>query len=205
MPSPFEVLEIDRTASEETVHRAYRRRVKEVHPDHGGSAAEFRAVQSAYEDALADVHAAAETDPSATTIGPVSVRFLDYEVLTDREWALDDPDLFTKAAGADLEAAEYGEITVRSDQPLLQSVEQEGHDWPYSCRGGACANCAVAVLRGELSQPVNHVLPAEAIDRGIRLSCVGEPITEELAVVFNVKHLPAIADLRLPPRPADSR
>jgi hypothetical protein len=39
------------------------------------------------------------------------------------------------------------------------------------------------------------------LDRGIRLSCVGAPITDEMRVVFNVKHLPDLDELRLPPRP----
>jgi len=38
-------------------------------------------------------------------------------------------------------------------------------------------------------------------DRGIRLSCVGEPITDDLKVVYNVKHLPDLDELRLPPGP----
>jgi hypothetical protein len=49
--------------------------------------------------------------------------------------------------------------------------------------------------------PVSHVLPEELLDRGIRLSCVGAPITEELAVIANVKHLPTLEELRLPPGP----
>jgi hypothetical protein len=36
------------------------------------------------------------------------------------------------------------------------------------------------------------------LDRGIRLSCVGVPTTEELKVIYNVKHLPDLDDLLLP-------
>ncbi|MFB6128192.1 MAG: ferredoxin Fer, partial [Halorhabdus sp.] len=203
MPSPFEVLRIDRTASEDAIHRAYRRRVKTAHPDQGGSAAEFQAVQSAYEELLERRRESEQpSEGSESTIRQVEVTYLDYAVLEDHGWDLDDAGLFEKAAAADLTAAEYGTLSVRPDRNLLEAAEQAGQAWPYSCRGGACANCAVAVCRGELSQPVNHILPAEALDRGIRLSCVGKPITDELAVVYNVKHLPMIADLRLPPRPA---
>jgi hypothetical protein len=42
------------------------------------------------------------------------------------------------------------------------------------------------------------------LDRGIRLSCVGAPETEELQVVYNVKHLDELDELRLPPRPFES-
>jgi curved DNA-binding protein CbpA len=47
--SPFEVLEIDPDASEAEIERAYRRRIKESHPDLGGTVEEFRAVKAAYE------------------------------------------------------------------------------------------------------------------------------------------------------------
>jgi hypothetical protein len=39
------------------------------------------------------------------------------------------------------------------------------------------------------------------LDHGIRLSCVGAPVTGRMRVVYNVKHLPDLDELRLPPRP----
>lgn len=45
--NPYNVLGIDRTADPKTIRRAYRRRAKECHPDVGGSAAEFEAVNEA--------------------------------------------------------------------------------------------------------------------------------------------------------------
>jgi len=47
--SPYEVLGVDAGASDEELKRAYRRRLRETHPDTGGSAEEFRAVQQAWE------------------------------------------------------------------------------------------------------------------------------------------------------------
>jgi hypothetical protein len=55
-----------------------------------------------------------------------------------------------------------------------------------------------------MSMPVNHILTPEMVDRGIRLSCVSEPLTDELRVVYNVKHLPGLDELRLPPGPGSS-
>jgi hypothetical protein len=47
---PYPVLGVEPAANEETVRRAHRRRVLETHPDRpGGSGAEFRRVQAAYE------------------------------------------------------------------------------------------------------------------------------------------------------------
>ncbi|MFC4990130.1 DnaJ domain-containing protein, partial [Saliphagus infecundisoli] len=40
MESPFDVLRIAPDADDAEIERAYRERVKEAHPDHGGSADE---------------------------------------------------------------------------------------------------------------------------------------------------------------------
>lgn len=47
--TPYEVLGVAASATEEQLRRAYRRRLRETHPDTGGAAAEFTAVQLAWE------------------------------------------------------------------------------------------------------------------------------------------------------------
>ncbi|WP_096389533.1 ferredoxin Fer [Halopenitus persicus] len=231
MRSPYEVLGIDADADDGEIERAYRRRVLETHPDHGGSAREFQTVREAYEAIVdgdgtvemdrieedgdgsdVDVRGAddgaseSDGDSSRDAGGPepaATVEYLDYERLTDHGWDLGDEDLFEKAAEADLPHAAYGKFLVQPGESLLEAAENRGFAWPYACRGGACANCAVAVIEGELSIPANNVLSEELIDSDIRLSCVGEPLTDELRIVFNVKHLPGLEELRLPPHPFD--
>jgi hypothetical protein len=46
--SAFEHLDLPPTADAEEVKRAYRRRVKDVHPDHGGDSESFRRLRDAY-------------------------------------------------------------------------------------------------------------------------------------------------------------
>jgi curved DNA-binding protein CbpA len=46
---PFAVLGVSRTASDAEIHAAYRADVRRTHPDAGGSAAAFEAIQNAYE------------------------------------------------------------------------------------------------------------------------------------------------------------
>lgn len=46
--SAYSLLGISASASMDEVQTAYRNRVKDVHPDHGGSAAEFRRLREAY-------------------------------------------------------------------------------------------------------------------------------------------------------------
>jgi len=226
MDSPFDVLDLDRGADQEEVEQAYRERVKQAHPDQGGSAAEFRRVRDAYQ-AIVSGEQEAEieranpergshrararaTPPEESTEEQRSdeptrrtVEFLNYDILADHGWAVDDPDLFEKAARADLGPPDYGRVTVDGDESLLEAAEDDGHSWPFACRGGACANCAVAVDSGDIDQPVDHILPDEMVERGFRLSCVGSPVADDTRVVYNVKHLPGLEDLRLPPHPFD--
>lgn len=231
MDSPFDVLSIEPDASDAEIDRAYRKRVLETHPDQGGSAEELQRVRAAYEQVKSGELVSPERglngetwrepDPAAgATEEPDEpddetddeteakqdgrrVEFLNYDVLSDHGWTLDDDDLFEKASEKDLDPEDYGRILVKSRESLLEAAEERGFTWPYSCRGGACANCAVAVTEGEMEMPAGQILTPEYIDQGIRLSCISAPTTEETRVVFNVKHLPGLDDLRLPPRQFD--
>lgn len=222
--SPFDILGIDPEASDEEIVSAYRERVKEAHPDQGGSTDEFQRVRTAYEqlqrgyqpdalDVAEDEVAADEadetsestdgtaqsTDDDPTDTGP-RVEYLNYETFSDHGWDLGDDDLFEKAAAADLTPEDYGVFSYDGGRNLLQTAEDCGYSWPFACRGGACANCAVAVVEGAVEMPSNHILSQEMVDRGIRLSCISEPTTDHLKIIYNIKHLPGLDDLRLPPQ-----
>ncbi|WP_128903674.1 ferredoxin Fer [Halorubrum amylolyticum] len=218
MVSPFDVLDVDEDADEAAIERAYRDRVKEAHPDRGGTVEEFQLVRRAYRELdERDRNGAAENgvDPAdidltddegeADAVQPARVEFLDYEAIDDYGWSLDDADLFRKASHADLDGSAHGRLLVQPDESLLEAAENRGFGWPFSCRGGACANCAVYLVEGELSQPTDHIMPEELAERGFRLSCNGYPVSDELKVVFNVKQLAELDDLILPPGPFTRR
>ncbi|MFC6793293.1 2Fe-2S iron-sulfur cluster-binding protein [Halobaculum halobium] len=118
--------------------------------------------------------------------------------MADHQWEFDDPALFERASDADLDPDDYGMFLAEPGETLLEAAEERGFAWPFACRGGACANCAVAVVEGELDSTVDNVLTDDLVDRGFRLSCIGRPVSETLQVVYNVKHLPGLDDLRLP-------
>ncbi|WP_418286719.1 ferredoxin Fer [Halorubrum sp. DTA46] len=218
MVSPFEVLGVDEDADDAAIERAYRERVKRAHPDQGGTLEEFQLVRRAYQelesrdrngsrdgDGADRVDIDIGDEDGTAGVDPVRVEFLDYDVLADYGWSLDDDDLFSKASHADLADVEHGRILVQPDESLLEAAENRGFGWPFSCRGGACANCAVFVVEGELSQPANHIMPEDLAARGFRLSCNGYPVTDELKVVFNVKHRDELDELILPPGPFTRR
>jgi ferredoxin len=207
VPSPFEILAVDEDASRETVKEAYRERVKEAHPDHGGSHDEFMRVRAAYEaikngdaepDTTIEEPVADETEPHDPR---PTIEYLNYDVLEDYSWSVEDSDLFEQAAAADLDREDYGTFRAEPRESLLEAAERNDFAWPFACRGGACANCAVLIVEGELSTPIDHILPTEMTDRGIQLSCNGIPESDELKVVYNLKHMPDLEDLLLPPRP----
>lgn len=202
MATPYEVLGIDENASIQEVRRAYRERVKDAHPDHGGSREAFQRVRTAYERIKARREGAegAGTDGPAMEARQSRVEYLDYDVLVDQGIEFDGTNVFELIDDADLGPAEYGRFVVEPDETLLEAAENRGFTWPFACRGGACANCAVKLVEGELDMPVNHILPEDLVDRGIRLSCVGGPITDTVQVVFNVKHIPDLEELHLPPQ-----
>ncbi|WP_158055327.1 ferredoxin Fer [Halorussus halophilus] len=211
MDSPFEVLHLDSDADDEQVEQAYRERVKQAHPDQGGSVQEFQRVRRAYEKIKAGYEESADlpdaepdtTDDQTTPEKRAysEVTYLNYDVLPDYGWEIGDDALFEKAADKDLPETDYGTFEVEPGESLLEAAEDRGYEWPFACRGGACANCAIMLFDGELSMPSSHVLPAEMMAENIRLSCNGMPITDELQVVYNVKHMPELDDLLLPPKP----
>ncbi|MFC7324636.1 ferredoxin Fer [Halorubrum rutilum] len=130
---------------------------------------------------------------------PSTVFHLDYDAMTERGWSLDDPDLFEKAAESDLGLPEYGRFLVEPDESILEAAERGGRSWPYACRGGACTNCAVVVVDGDVAMPGQSVLSdAQIRETNARLSCVGVPVTDEVRLVTGVGDLAEFADLRLP-------
>ena len=215
MNSPFEVLQVDPDAEEAEIKAAYRERMKETHPDQGGSARAFQAVRSAYQEVMSGVDGspgtadhgdrgtAEDSDAGGHASEPMDpeVEYLNYEVLDDYGWGLEDPTLFEKAADADLGAVDYGRFRVQPGDSVLEAAEREGYAWPYACRGGACANCAVVVRKGELSAPIDHILPDEMVEEGIQLSCNAIPLSDHVQLLYNVKHMPELEELLLPPKP----
>ncbi|WP_085476326.1 J domain-containing protein [Rathayibacter oskolensis] len=69
--TPYEVLGVAATASDDELRRAYRRLLRETHPDTGGDAASFHAVQLAWER-IGSANARNDYDRGAPAAGPQS-------------------------------------------------------------------------------------------------------------------------------------
>jgi 2Fe-2S type ferredoxin len=119
-----------------------------------------------------------------------TVEYLNYEVVDDNGWEVQDDDLFEKAGGEDLGEEDLGEIEVAEGEYILEAAEAQGYDWPFSCRAGACANCAAIVTEGEVEMDMQQILSDEEVeDKGVRLTCVGTPASDDVKIVYNAKHL----------------
>lgn len=123
------------------------------------------------------------------------VEYLNYEVIDDHGWDLYDEENFERAAGLDLPEADYGFVDVPDGQYILVAAEAEGNEWPFSCRDGICSNCAAVVIAGEVDMDGNQALSDEEVEeKGIRLTCIGRPVTDHVRLVYNAKQLEYLQD-----------
>lgn len=119
-----------------------------------------------------------------------TVEYLNYDVLSDFDWSLEDADLFEKASDADIGQADYGEFTCGDGEFILSAAEARGLSWPLSCRTGSCANCAAIVISGEVSVGFQQILSQDEVEnRDVRLTCIGTPETDHVQLVYNAKHI----------------
>jgi len=103
---------------------------------------------------------------------------------------MDADDLFEKAGDAGLDEEDHGTLEVNQGEYILEAAEAQGYDWPFSCRAGACANCAAIVKEGDIDMDMQQILSDEEVtDKNVRLTCIGSPAADEVKIVYNAKHL----------------
>jgi len=119
-----------------------------------------------------------------------TVEYLNYEVVDDQGWDVYDEENFERADEMDLSDEDYGTLDVNEGEYILEAAEAAGYDWPFSCRAGACANCAAILIEGEIDMDMQQILSDEEVEeRNVRLTCIGSPATDHLKIVYNAKHL----------------
>lgn len=66
-----------------------------------------------------------------------------------------------------------------ADQPLLQSLEAGGINWPSSCRSGTCRTCISRLTSGQVRYEIDWPgLTAEEKAEGYVLPCVAYPCSD---------------------------
>jgi ring-1,2-phenylacetyl-CoA epoxidase subunit PaaE len=68
---------------------------------------------------------------------------------------------------------------------ILELLDVEGYDPPYSCRGGVCSTCRATVTEGTAKMRMNYVLTDEEIQNGSILCCQAEPTSSKVTISFD--------------------
>ena len=64
---------------------------------------------------------------------------------------------------------------VDGNEPLLNTLEEQGVSLPYGCRYGGCISCAAKLLSGDVDQSAGVALNGRQMAAGYVLLCVARP------------------------------
>ena len=68
---------------------------------------------------------------------------------------------------------------------LLEGLEEQRLDPPYSCRGGVCSSCRAKVISGKVSMRQNYTLTDKEVADGYILTCQSDPCSETVSITFD--------------------
>ncbi len=68
---------------------------------------------------------------------------------------------------------------------VLEKVNKEGYDAPYSCKGGVCATCKARVIEGKVNMTINYSLTDSDVEEGYILTCQSHPASEKLKITYD--------------------
>lgn len=77
-----------------------------------------------------------------------------------------------------------GEIEIKSGETVLEALQREDIDAPFSCQGGFCGSCKAIVESGQAEMLSNDYLSDEEVGAGWILTCRAEPRSDFLQVRF---------------------
>jgi ferredoxin len=94
-------------------------------------------------------------------------------------------DLLAEYAGADMARSHRVTfqrsgitIDVAEDEYILEEAEDAGLHLPYDCRSGTCTTCIQKCLEGEIDQDMAFAIGDEELNQGLRLICIGSPLSD---------------------------
>jgi ferredoxin-NADP reductase len=149
------------------------------------------------EDGLPDVVAALDAAPDGTAVyccGPEPMIALVEQLCAERRDRLSlhierfggtgaTPDVLPGDTAFELELAETGVVLhVPADRSALDVVHEVLPDHPYSCLGGQCGSCEVAVLAGEVDWRDEVLTDAEHAASSAMMLCVSRARSGRLVI-----------------------
>lgn len=68
---------------------------------------------------------------------------------------------------------------------ILDAAIENGHDVPYSCKGGVCSTCRAKLLDGKVEMELNYALEPDEVEAGYVLTCQSMPQTSKIVVDYD--------------------
>ncbi|MEJ6617518.1 MAG: FAD-binding oxidoreductase [Crocinitomicaceae bacterium] len=82
--------------------------------------------------------------------------------------------------------AEKTHYNLAADGPaVLDKVNSDGLDAPYSCKGGVCGSCRAKVLEGSCTMTMNYSLTDKEVEEGYILTCQAHPSSQEVVISYD--------------------
>ena len=69
---------------------------------------------------------------------------------------------------------------------ILEVVENQGYDAPFSCRGGVCCSCKAKVTEGKAVMKMNYSLSDKEVEEGYILTCQATPASAEITISYDL-------------------
>ncbi|MBK7866276.1 MAG: 2Fe-2S iron-sulfur cluster binding domain-containing protein [Ignavibacteriales bacterium] len=77
------------------------------------------------------------------------------------------------------------DLIVEPNDSILDTALNNGIDVPHSCRYGSCSSCVTKLVSGKIVMLDQTTLSDEDISRGLCLTCVGYPESDDLILNYD--------------------